>query len=86
MIGLILWGLSIVAYVIYNLYTKNSKLETIVLQQSTVLDNIQGLINQSDKALKELDSKIWLEGDKELMPIFENLKAIQESLNDYRAK
>lgn len=83
-ISIILWIVTIVGWVIYNLNNKNEKLETTVLNQATFIDNIQYLIAQSDKSLKELDTKIWVEGDKELVVVFQNLKQIQEALNQFK--
>ena len=77
------WVATIVGYVIYNLYRKNVKLETTVINQATFIAGLQSLIGESDKALKNLDDKIWLESDKELQQVFNNLRAIQEGLNQF---
>lgn len=77
------WVTTVVGWVIYNLYQKNVKLETTVINQATFIANLQALIGESDKALKALDDKIWLESDKELQTVFQNLKAIQEALNQF---
>lgn len=79
----VIWILSIVGFVIYNLYTKNSKLETTVVNQAIFIANLQQLIRESEKAIKALDDKIWLESDKELQQVFHNLKAIQDNLNQF---
>ena len=83
-IMLVIWLITVPAWVIYNLYNKNVKLENTVLNQATFIAGIQLLIGQSDKALKELDDKIWLESDKELQTVFESLKTIQSALNTYK--
>lgn len=78
-----LWAATIVGWVIFNLYRKNEKLETTVLNQAAFISGLQALIGESDRALKNLDDKIWLESDKELQTVFNNLKAIQEALNQF---
>lgn len=78
-----IWITTVVGWIIYNLYQKNVKLETTVINQATFIANLQALIGESDKALKALDDKIWLESDKELQTVFQNLKAIQEALNQF---
>jgi uncharacterized protein YecE (DUF72 family) len=83
-ISVALWILSLVGWVIYNLNTKNKKLEDTAINQANFINNIQYLITQSDKSIKELDTKIWVEGDKELMVVFQNLKAIQDALNQFK--
>lgn len=86
LIMLSIWILTVVGWVIYNLYVKNVKLETTVLNQASFINGLQGLIGESDKALKDLDDKIWLESDKELQVVFHNLKAIQEALNQFNRR
>jgi hypothetical protein len=81
-----LWAATVVGWVIYNLYIKNEKLETTVINQVVFIDSLQALISESDKALKDLDDKIWLESDKELQTVFHNLKAIQEALNQFNKR
>lgn len=85
-ISIILWIGTILGWVIYNLYSKNIKLEETVVNQASFISNVQHLINESDRVLRELDTKIWVEGDKELMVVFQNLRAIQEALNQFKGK
>jgi hypothetical protein len=85
-ITLILWVATIVGWVIYNLYQKNVKLETTVLNQAAFIAGLQALIGESEKALKGLDDKIWLESDKDLQTVFQNLKAVQDGLNQFNRR
>ena len=85
-ISIILWIATVVGWIIYNLMNKNMKLENTVVNQANFIANVQYLIAESDKVLKELDTKIWVEGDKELMVVFQNLKAIQEALNQFKGQ
>lgn len=86
LIMLAIWVLTVVGWVIYNLYRKNIKLENTVINQVNFINGVQSLIGESDKALKDLDDKIWLESDKELQIVFHNLKAIQEALNQFNRR
>lgn len=81
-----IWLATIVGYIIYNLYRKNTKLENIVISQATFIAGLQALIGESEKAVKNLDDKIWLESDKELQQVFFNLRAIQEGLNQFNKR
>ena len=83
-IMLVVWLVTIPSWIIYNLFNKNTKLENTVINQATFIAGIQTLILQSDKALKELDDKIWMESDKELQTVFESLKTIQLALNTFK--
>lgn len=85
-IAIALWVISIIGYIIYNLYQKNLKLEDIVIKQSNLINGLGNVIQESDKVIRELDTKIWTEGDKELAAVFQNLRAIQEALNQFRTK
>jgi hypothetical protein len=83
---LAVWALTVVGWIIYNLYQKNIKLENTVISQANFIAGLQGLIGESEKAVKNLDDKIWLESDKELQQVFYNLKAIQEGLNQFNKR
>ena len=85
-ITLTLWVLTVVGWVIYNLYQKNIKLEETVINQATFIAGLQSMIYESDKALKNLDDKIWMESDTELQTVFQNLKAVQEGLNQFNRR
>ena len=81
-----LWVVTIIGWVVFNLYQKNVKLEATVLNQATFIANLQALIGESEKAVKNLDDKIWMESDKELQTVFHNLKAVQEGLNQFNKR
>lgn len=85
-ISIILWIGSVIGYIIYNLYQKNLKLEEMAIKQANLIGGLSGIIQESDKVIKELDTKIWAEGDKELAAVFQNLRIIQEALNQFRAQ
>ena len=85
-IALILWPVTIIGYIMYNLYQKNIKLESMAIRQENLLAGLSGIISESDKVIKELDTKIWTEGDKELAAVFQNLRMIQEALNQYKGR
>jgi hypothetical protein len=86
LIMLFLWIATVVGWIIYNLYQKNVRLETTVLAQANFIGGLQQLIGESEKALKNLDDKIWMESDVELQTVFQNLKAVQEGLNQFNKR
>jgi lipopolysaccharide biosynthesis regulator YciM len=86
LIMLFIWIATVIGWVIYNLYQKNVKLETTVLAQANFIGGLQQLIGESEKALKNLDDKIWMDSDIELQTVFQNLKAVQEGLNQFNKR
>ena len=86
LIMLFIWIATVVGWIIYNLYQKNVRLETTVLAQANFIGGLQQLIGESEKALKNLDDKIWMESDVELQTVFQNLKAVQEGLNQFNKR
>jgi len=83
---IVLWVATVIGWVVYNLYQKNIKLERTVINQATFIAGLQNVIGESDKALKGLDDKIWMESDKELQTVFHNLRAVQEGLNQFNKR
>ena len=81
-----LWVLTIIGYIIYNLYTKNAKLEEMVLERDRTLQALSDVINESDRILKELDKIGAFRSDDEIGFFFNNVKAIQETLNEFSVK
>ena len=86
LIMLFIWIATVIGWIIYNLYQKNVRLETTVLAQANFIGGLQQLIGESEKALKNLDDKIWMESDIELQTVFQNLKAVQEGLNQFNKR
>jgi hypothetical protein len=57
-IMLAVWALTVVGWIIYNLYQKNIKLENTVISQANFIAGLQSLIGESEKAVKNLHDKI----------------------------
>lgn len=85
-LNIALWVFSIAGYVIYNLYQKNVKLEEMLTKQQQVMQSLEVVIVESDKALKELDKLGAFKSDDEIGFFFEAVKNIQEILNGYVPK
>jgi hypothetical protein len=81
-----LWVLTIIGYVIYNLYSKNIKLERMVLEREETLQLLSNIINESDKILIDLDTIGAFKSDDEIGYFFKTVKAIQSTLNEFAAK
>lgn len=84
LINLNIWILTIVGFVIYNLYSKNVKLEEIVQKQNQSLEVIAQIIDDSDKLIKEVDQLGAFRSDDEVGFFFKALITIQETLNSFK--
>jgi len=76
--------LMIMCYVIYNLYTKNVKLEDAILKREMLFIAISDLVKSSEKKLKEVDRLGAFASDDEIGFFFNTVKEIQEQLNDFK--
>tara|TARA_B110000285_G_scaffold89685_1_gene102779 strand:+ start:38 stop:325 length:288 start_codon:yes stop_codon:yes gene_type:complete len=70
-------------YIIWNLMKKNERLEDMNSQQDTYIQNISILMSESNRKLKEIDSKQIFESDDEIGWFFKGIKEIQELINKY---
>lgn len=74
----------IMGYVVYNLYTKNVKLEDAVLKRESVLIAVSDIIKTSEKKLEQVDKLGAFKSDDEIGFFFETVKEIQQQLNDFK--
>ena len=83
-VGIIVLGVNF--YVIWNLLKKNERLEDINTQQDDYIQNISTLMSESNRKIKEIDSKQIFESDDEIGWFFKGIKEIQELINEYNIK
>tara|TARA_R110000796_G_scaffold49277_1_gene117729 strand:- start:827 stop:1117 length:291 start_codon:yes stop_codon:yes gene_type:complete len=76
----------ILGYTTFNLLRKNEKAEDIVVGYLIYLDKISKVIEASDAKLKKIDYKGSFESDDEIGFFFEQVKKIQEILNEFKLK
>ena len=70
----------------FNLLKKNEQQEDILAGYMEYLSKISGVIEFSDKKLKEVDRKGSFESDDEVGFFFQEIKQIQETLNAFKIK
>ena len=80
-LGVLIFGALL--YIIWNLMKKNERLEDMNSQQDTYIQNISILMSESNRKLKEIDSKQIFESDDEIGWFFKGIKEIQELINEY---
>lgn len=78
-----LWIGTIIGYIIWNLYNKNKKLETMVFTQQIFIDQIKGCMKEINTCANQIDSKLWVQSDPEFLGLMENVKQMQTLINDF---
>jgi hypothetical protein len=76
----------ILGYTTINLLFKNEKAEDIVVGYLIYLDKISKIIEVSDEKLKKIDYAGTFKSDDEVGFFFEQIKKIQEILNEFKLK
>jgi len=70
----------------YLLIRKNNALEKVITDQQQYIDNISVIINNSSETIKQLDSRGVFESDDEVGTFFQNLKEIQNILDQFNLR
>ena len=71
-------------YTTFNLLRKNEKQEDVLAAYLLYMDNLSKIIEHSSDRLKKIDSKGTFESDDEIGWFFEQIKVIQERLNNFK--
>jgi len=74
------------AFATFNLLRKNEKQEDILVEYMKYLTNLDVVIEESDKRLKEIDAKGYFKSDDEIGWFFGQVKEIQSILNEFRVR
>jgi hypothetical protein len=82
-IALIVWVVSIIGYVIWNLFQKNRRLESMVVTQQLFIDGIKDCMKEINVAANQIDSKLWVQSDPEFLSLMENVKQMQTRINEF---
>tara|TARA_R110000803_G_scaffold157707_2_gene222010 strand:+ start:448 stop:738 length:291 start_codon:yes stop_codon:yes gene_type:complete len=76
----------VLLFTTWNLLRKNEKAEDIVVGYLIYLDQISKVIEASDVKLKKIDHHQTFKSDDEIGFFFEQVKKIQEILNEFKLK
>jgi hypothetical protein len=80
-VGIIIF--TTIFYIIWNLMRKNEKLEDALIKRDSYIDTMSTIMSESDRKIKEIDSKQIFESDDEIGWFFKGIKEIQELINEY---
>jgi hypothetical protein len=72
-----------ISYIIWNLLKKNERQEDIINTQNEYIQTISTLMTESNKKIKEIDSKQIFQSDDEIGWFFKGIKEIQDLINEY---
>ena len=76
---------SLVFYIIWNLMKKNEKQEDALNKRDQYIDNLSVIMSESNRKIKEIDSRQIFESDDEIGWFFKGIKEIQELINEYNS-
>jgi len=80
-VGLLIFGT--ISYIIWNLLRKNERQEDIINTQNEYIQTISTIMTESNKKIKEIDSKQIFQSDDEIGWFFKGIKEIQELIKEY---
>jgi hypothetical protein len=84
LITLLIIAVITLGYTTYNLLRKNEKQEDVLAAYLLYMDNLSKIIEHSSERLKKIDAKGTFESDDEIGWFFEQIKVIQERLNNFK--
>ena len=85
-IAIVLWFGTSFGALVYNLYRKNKRLEEIVLNQSSFVNDTLGLTDDFNGLVNKIDMTMWVQSDPELLQLFETIKAIQARVQQFTGR
>ena len=80
-VGILVFGT--ISYIIWNLLRKNERQEDIINTQNEYIQTISTIMTESNKKIKEIDSKQIFQSDDEIGWFFKGIKEIQDLINEY---
>ena len=85
-IAIVLWFATIFGAIVYNLYRKNKRLEEIVLNQSSFVNDTLSIMDDFNALVNKIDMTMWVQSDPELLQLFETIKAIQARVQQFTGR
>lgn len=81
-----LWVLTVVGYVVFNLYRKNKKLEDMVVRQQLFINDVMVNYKEVDQLVDKIDKTMWVQSDPEFLQLMEEMKNLQSLIKQYTEK
>ena len=81
-----LWVLTVVGYIVFNLYRKNKKLEDMVVRQQLFINDVMVNYKEIDLLVDKIDKTLWVQSDPEFLQLIEEMKNLQSLIKQYTEK
>lgn len=78
-----LWVLTVVGYIVFNLYQKNRKLENMVVRQQLFINEVMANYKEIDLLVDKIDKTLWVQSDPEFLQLMEEMKNLQGVIKQY---
>ena len=78
-----LWVLTVVGYIVFNLYQKNRKLENMVVRQQLFINEVMSNYKEIDLLVDKIDKTLWVQSDPEFLQLIEEMKNLQGVIKQY---
>lgn len=75
-LSLILWIVTVLGFLIWNLYQKNKKMEELIELQQYYINAISSMAPELEATINKIDSTMWVQSDPELIQLFDTIKSI----------
>ena len=85
-IAIVLRFATIFGAIVYNLYRKNKRLEEIVLNQSSFVNDTLSIMDDFNALVNKIDMTMWVQSDPELLQLFETIKAVQARVQQFTGR
>lgn len=83
-LGILLLLVIVSIYIIRNLLLKNERYEDTLAAYQNFISQFQRQVQESDRKLKEIDSKGLFDSDDEIGWFFTQLKEIQKNISEFK--
>lgn len=73
-LSIILWVVTVLGFIVWNLYQKNKKMEELLQSQDFYISSVYSTSSDLESIIHKIDTTMWVQSDPELSELFENIK------------
>lgn len=82
-LSIILWIVTILGFLVWNLYQKNKRMEEIIEFQNFYIQSVNTVSSDLDTVINKIDTTMWVQSDPELIQLFENIKSLNSTIKRF---